>query len=371
MTDWNVHLIKLNKVGNHPNGDSLSITQVYGQPVIFRRGVLEAGDLAVFIPPDSVLPANPESPVIKDSGLPPLHCVEARRFRGIFSNGFLIPAKAVFSPTELETLQVGDHVAERLGITKHEDAGERLATSGENERDHKYMPLYTDIEGLPKNREVLKEGEEVVLTEKIHGAHSRYCFRDGRLWVGSRTQIKAQNVRLNGTEGNLWWAVAKEIKLEDKFKSLVKPDGREQQDKFQECGLPNHNLEGIVLFGEVYGKVQDLNYGVTSGGKFRLFDTYSPALGRYNDWDVTVAIAKYMDLPLVPELYRGPWSSELEEMRNGPSVLYPGHIREGYVVKPIKERHIEFNPDVRHSLSGRMILKHIGEAYKLRSKKKK
>src|SRR6185436_143595 len=106
-------------VGHHPNADSLDITTVYGQSVILKRGLLSEGDLAVFVSPDSVLPLDPESIVNKDSGLPPGHRVEARRLRGIFSNGFLIPAKEVFSPSELAEIQVGDHVAERLGITKY------------------------------------------------------------------------------------------------------------------------------------------------------------------------------------------------------------------------------------------------------------
>jgi len=169
MSDWLVHLVQLAKVGNHPNGENLSITTVYGQPVIMKRGLLSPGDLAVFVPPDSVLPFNPESLVLKSSGLPPGHRVEARRLRGIFSNGFLIPARELFSPADLETIQVGDHVAERLGITKYEDAGDKLAITGENERDRGYMPIYTDIDGFAKYREVIKEGEEVVLTEKIHG----------------------------------------------------------------------------------------------------------------------------------------------------------------------------------------------------------
>ena len=55
MSDWLVHLVQVGKFGKHPNADSLSITQVYGQNVIFRTGGFQEGDLAVFLPPDSVL----------------------------------------------------------------------------------------------------------------------------------------------------------------------------------------------------------------------------------------------------------------------------------------------------------------------------
>lgn len=715
MSDWLVHLVKLAKVGDHPNGDNLSITTVYGQPVILRRGSLSKGDLAVFVPPDSVLPTNPESPVLKDSGLPPGHRVEARRLRGIFSNGFLIPAREVFSPADLETIQVGDHVAERLGITKYEDAGDKLATTGENERDHGYMPVYTDLDGFAKYRKVIKEGEEVVLTEKIHGcvpfdapitlvdgtrkhmnqirvgdyvmgvdaqgkavpsqvletfdngkaekwlkisgkrigagrgnnyfaltctpnhevfcngkyipasqikpgdkvtslrtdlglspskmqvllgkllgdgslslhptaktAHvtfshrfddqeylgwtrealgeldsgttdvltsgfgtnmvrgrtinnffirekfesflqsgqkqvpewvadeltplamafwymddgslghhddqedrvhfavcgfnddsctvllrglarlgiqgqlyksgseenhnrirlnadeaekfflmvapyippsmqrklplryrgsegwipssiseykttlvslvvdsveetpkqssrydiktetknyfangilihncnGRFCYRDGRLWVGSRTCIKAPYQGSDGVERNLWWKVAKDLGLEGGF-ALLPRDG---------TGVMN-TRSTVVLFGEVYGQVQDLRYGIDKGASLRVFDTYNVTAGRYNDWDETLSICKKMGLETVPELYRGPWKPELEELRNGPSVLYPGHIREGFVVKPTQERYVQFEPGDRHAFTGRVIFKFVGEDYKTRKKK--
>lgn len=358
MSDWLVHLVQLAKVGNHPNGENLSITTVYGQPVIMKRGLLSQGDLAVFVPPDSVLPTNPESLVLKSSGLPPGHRVEARRLRGIFSNGFLIPAREVFSPADLEAIQVGDHVAERLGITKYEDAGDKLAITGENERDRGYMPVYTDIDGFAKYREVIKEGEEVVLTEKIHGANGRFTYRDGRLWVGSRTCIKAPYQGSDGVERNLWWKVAKDLRLEEKF-ALLPKDGT----------IFLNTRSTVILYGEVYGQVQDLKYGIDKGVAFRVFDTYSVAAGRYNNWDETLSICKKMGLETVPELYRGPWKPELEELRNGPSVLYPGHIREGFVVKPVQERHVQFVPGNRHAFTGRVIFKAVGEDYKTRKKK--
>jgi RNA ligase (TIGR02306 family) len=359
MSDWLVHLVQVGRFGKHPNADSLSITQVYGQNVIFRTGGFQEGDLAVFLPPDSVLPMDPEHPLLKDNpGLKPGHRVDAVRLRGIFSNGFMVPAKILFTEEELKDIPVGTHVADRIGVTKYEDEGDRLSTRGDNERDPGYMPCYTDIEGWPKHRYVIPEGEEVVLTEKIHGANARFCFRDGRLWVGSRTGVKAQYVRPDGTEGNLWWNVAKNMDLENKFKTLQ-----------LEPTVENVPTWDLVLFGEVYGQVQDLKYGVNTGATFRLFDVYSPSLGRYVDWDLTVQVAKIMGLELVPELYRGPWKTELEDLRNGSSVLYPGHIREGYVIKPVRERFAQYNPENRHSFTGRVIFKFVGEDYKTRKRK--
>jgi RNA ligase (TIGR02306 family) len=361
MSDWLVHLVQVGKFGKHPNADSLSVTQVYGTNVIFRSGTFQEGDFAVFIPPDSVLPMDPEHPLLKDNpNLKPGHRVDAVRLRGIFSNGFMVPAKLLFTEEELKNIPLGTHVADRIGVTKYQDEGDRLSTRGDNEPDPGYMPLYTDIEGWPKHKYVIPEGEEVVLTEKIHGANARFCFRDDRLWVGSRTGVKAQYVRPDGTEGNLWWNVAKNINLVYKFKNL-------QLDSY----VGNVPTWDLVLYGEVYGQVQDLKYGVNTGANFRLFDIYSPSLGRYVDWDLVVLIANIMELELVPELYRGPWKPEFEDLRNGPSVLYPGHIREGYVIKPVHERFVQYNPENRHAFTGRVIFKFVSEDFKLRNAKKK
>ena len=98
MSDWLVHLIRVGEFGKHPNADSLSITQVYGQNVIFKSGGFQTGELAVYIPPDTVLPTDPEHPLLKDNAyLKPGGRVDAVRLRGIFSNGFLVPANLLFT----------------------------------------------------------------------------------------------------------------------------------------------------------------------------------------------------------------------------------------------------------------------------------
>lgn len=380
MSDWLVHLVRIGKIRKHPNADALDMTEIYGQNIITKRDLYREGDLAVFLPPDSVLSLDPQNIIVKDSGLAPGHCIEAKRLRGIFSNGMLIPADVCFTRSELGELRVGEFVADKLDITKYESPADKLQTQGENERDPGYLPTYTDIEGWPKfrNENIIKENDDVVLTEKIHGANARFAYRDGRLWVGSHHGIKKQNVFTTPEgkqiEKNLWWSVAKAINLEEKFVNLLNgnfdlgsiEDGNIGRVKKKLIAQTVNPLDGLdlsktVLYGEVYGQVQDLKYGITSGAALRIFDSFDGTRGQYNDWRITVAIVTAMGLDLVPELYCGPWKQELEEMRNGKSVLYPGNIREGYVMKPLTERFDEY--------IGRVIFKHVGEDYKLRKRK--
>jgi hypothetical protein len=65
---------------------------------------------------------------------------------------------------------------------------------------------------------------------------------------------------------------------------------------------------------------------------------------------------KINKLPIVPFLYTGPWDKSLLKFAVGKSSI-ASHIKEGIVIKPISER---YDPQV-----GRVILKHISEAYLL------
>jgi NAD-dependent DNA ligase len=44
------------------------------------------------------------------------------------------------------------------------------------------MPVYTDIESMRKWQNVLQENEEVVISEKIHGASARFIYKNGKLY---------------------------------------------------------------------------------------------------------------------------------------------------------------------------------------------
>jgi hypothetical protein len=58
MSELHAPVVRIGKVGKHPNADTLSITQAGGFPVIFRTGDFKEGDLAVYVPIDSLLPST-------------------------------------------------------------------------------------------------------------------------------------------------------------------------------------------------------------------------------------------------------------------------------------------------------------------------
>lgn len=339
MSEFHINVVRLGDFNPHPNADVLDITKVFDYQVISRRGTFKPGDLAVYIPVDSVLPDTEEwhfmAPVNSDGSVrfqvgnvpQKYRIVEAKKIRGIFSQGMLAP----LPPGDWN---VGDDVCEAMGITKYEPPVP-MTMGGECEAAPKgwIFPVYTDVEGLRRYPNVLTLGEEVVLTEKIHGANARYVHDGERLWVGSHTQIKKQDT------SNMWWQVAFALNLEQKLAMAPMK----------------------VFFGEVYGQVQDLKYGVKTGSMFRVFDVYDVKEQRYLDYVDACKLIEDCGLERVPQLYMGPWNpDELNPMCEGSSTL-ADNVREGFVVKPLKER---WDPTV-----GRVILKRHGEGYLTRKKK--
>ena len=316
MSEFKIEVVEVASVEKHPNADRLEIAKVADYPVIIRAGEFKPGDRAVYVPIDAVVPDVERWAFLKGH-----RRIKAARLRGIFSMGLLTAADPSWP--------VGFDAQEILGIEKYEPA-EHASMGGENEAGPGGAPCYTDIEGLRRHKGVLRPGEEVVLTEKIHGCNARYVWTEGRLWAGSRTAWK----RLDA--GNLWWKVAEREGMAAKL--------REEPD--------------VVLFGEVYGQVQDLKYGAGRGELFfRAFDTFDLRTRQYRDHDEFVRTAARVGLPTVPTLYRGPWDPEaLAGLAGGQSTL-ADHCREGVVVKPVRERHEHM---------GRVILKCVGEDYLLR-----
>ena len=324
-----VQIVQLGKIGRHPNADSLDITTVHGgYPCIIRRGDFNPGDRAVYIPVEMVVPLDDP----QFAFLGKHNRIQAKKIRGIFSMGLLVPI-----PESLKDQPTGVDVSTDLGITKYEPPIE-FGVDGECERGGNFMPCYTDIESARKYHSVLLDGEEVVCTEKIHGANFRACWHDGRLWVGSHNQVKREDDR------NLFWAAAKQINLGERLRAA--------EDK--------------VTFGEIFGYVQDLRYNLTSPGQFdvKFFDVFNIGTGAYMDYDNAEEVLSNCGLNSVPLLYRGPWKGRehIASFADGLSTIPNANcIREGLVVKPTKERW-----DQRVS---RVILKYHGEDFLLRKQR--
>lgn len=325
MSEFRVEVVRVGPVAKHPNADSLSITTVLGgYPVIVRTGEFGEGDLAAYVPIDAIVPIDdPRWAFLKDS-----RRIKAKRLRGIFSMGLLTAA----DPSWPE----GFDAREAMRIEKYDpDAAREGGTKLPGEHDDKdpgLCPVY-DIEGLRKYSAVFAEGEQVWISEKIHGQNARFVHDGERFHVASHKRFKKPGAPV------VWAEVAERYELAAK--------------------LAAH--PGIAIYGETYGNNTDMPYGVRrpDGDRLVLFDVLDTRSRRWFDVDEFHAFAAALGLPVVPTLYRGPWSSSLVSLAEGKTTM-PGadHVREGIVVKPLTER---VDPRI-----GRVFLKLAGEGYLLR-----
>lgn len=322
MSEWHVETVKIGPITKHPDADNLSITLVHGgYPCIIKTGDFREGDLATYIPIDSVVPDVPMFSFLKNRRIKPL------KLRGIFSMGLLMPP--------VDGSAEGDDLAEALGIRRWEPADAKENLGGEAEKaptNFKFVE-YTDLHSLRRGHGDLRVGEEVVLTEKIHGTNARFVHDGERLWIGSRSVIRKP------TSPNVWTGVVKAYDLDER--------------------LSRHPL--FVFFGEVYGKgIQDLKYDALNGYDFRVFDILNLKDMTYLNFDDMSVIVENLGLKTAPVLYRGPWTPDLMPLHGEGKSTLGDNVREGFVARPVIERN-----DYRFN---RVVYKYVGEGYMLRKK---
>lgn len=305
-------VVKVETIEKHPNGDNLELTNIDGFPVVVQKGLWNAGDLAVYVPVDLVTSDEPEFDFW------PNKRVKGKKLRGILSCGLLVKPRPHHS--------LGDDVTSELRVTVYEPEVKAESTYADSAKAPSGEVKYTDIDSIRKYHYIFNLDEEVVITEKIHGANFRAMYQE-EFNVGTRTRwVKGDNI---------WTRVSEQYNLKDIINKY-----------------PNY-----IFFGEVYGHVQDLKYGHAKGAlSLVFFDVFSVEQGKYLNWADCDRVLDELGLPKAPVLYKGPWLGleSHKSLADGDSLLGP-NIKEGFVVRPIEER---WNNKV-----GRVILKYHSDAF--------
>ncbi|MEH2022351.1 RNA ligase (ATP) [Nostoc sp.] len=323
MSIFKVEVVKINSINPHPNADRLDIASIEGMgyQVIIVKGNFHPGDLAFYFPIDSVIPEN----FLDKFGIRNYYSkkLRAAKLRGIFSEGLLIPVGNNFMGN------VGDDYTEYFGVTKYEyPIPQGMSGEVENFIGHYKFP---SPENLKRYKNILIEGEEVVVTEKLHGTNFTVLVdADGTTKIGSH---------------NYFW------KNSEVNKILVYIRAYNENEAFQK--LPPETQ----IFGEIYG-VQDIKYGLNNGkiGIAIFAVRRGSYFLNYNDF---MAFCEEFALPRVPVLYIGAYTWEaVSQFNNANSVVSPNCIMEGVIVQPLIEK--------THPEIGRVVLKLISDRYLLR-----
>ena len=330
MSQFQVVATKIHSVKNHPDADRLDIVTVKGYTSIVSRGKFEEGQIVIYLPEASILPDY----LIKSIGLKlsgaNFNRICALQLRGVFSQGICI-GKSVEGGVEvsnekgeIRTFTEGEDASEFLGVKKYEPQIP-IEMQGKVVYAGTELTVSFDIEDIKSFPDEIKEGDNVVLTEKIHGTFTgigvvpekdaNKDFLQSRIVVFSKGLEKG--LVFQGNENNLYMRTAKHFsqRMLDMF-------GNEQ--------------EPVFILGETFGKVQDLNYGIqtTEFTAFALVRGYRYTQ-RYESDENLEKVLSILGIKRVPVFYRGPFSKEiLSQVTNGYETVSGKHlhVREGVVI---------------------------------------
>lgn len=344
MSNWKVSKEKIT-LFPHPNADKLQLGKVGTYQVVVQKGIYADGDEVVFVPEKSILTG-----VLLDEFRnylvgPNKDRVKAIALRGELSSGIILSPELVAKATgnHLNVLPLDEDLSERMGITKYEPPiPTHLSGQVEPIADGVQYGQH-DCEQFGVYADQLQEGEDVVITEKLHGSQviifwdttTDYQFVTSKGLLG-------KGLCLTESETNAYWRAAAPIwkLILDSFAAEI--------EVFDLAGVR------VQVFGELVPcQGANWSYGFTEP-TIRVFDVR--VNGKSVPWDLLDTVwAKVW----VPILHFGAFNAaEARALREGMERVSGErlHIREGVVVRPWEDR--------RASDGTRLVLKVINPAYK-------
>lgn len=311
---WDVKIRRIDHIKPIDGADSIEVAFVGNYPCVVKRGDFVVGDLAAYIPVDSLVPDTllAEMGLTGKLGGSRRNRVKAIKLRGQLSIGLLYKMEGFTAHTD---------VSSELGIEKYEEVIPPQFAGVMKTHPRGFIKY--DIDNIRGEPSLFQIGEPVVITEKLHGTQFKASL------IGGVFDVHSRNTTLQYTESNLYWRVAKQFNIEEKLKMLTHLFVEDKE---------------YWIYAEIFGPVQDLTYGLKEP-TLRVFDIRIHPAGGVNpyfeNWDATLDYCKTMGLETVPELYRGPFSQEIvDKLSSGQEKIsgFGYHITEGCVIKPLVER---------------------------------
>lgn len=351
-----IECVRVLSVHEHPKADRLEIVKVLGTQVCMPKGSCVAGELAIYFPPDMLIPEEVAEELgvkqylkhaVYPGHLRKSQCrIGAIRLRQVPSVGFLVKFEKM-------GMQEGDDFTTQFKGAKYNPPMNNML-SGDMVPDTEYFPRYTNIQHYYRFVDSLPEGTPVRITEKIHGTSSRCGLLGGLYW--SDRKFMCGTHRTNRREfdqrgrRSLYWGP-----MTDSMKVML--------ETLYVLNANKMAFDSVVVYGEIFGnKVQAMDYSVDGAMGYRVFDI--AVGGEFLGWENVKQFCDYHEIPTVPLLYEGPFQSTLvDELMNGPTTICgEGEIkcsfkgREGIVITPLEEQYEE-------DLQGRLILKAVSPDY--------
>jgi RNA ligase (TIGR02306 family) len=301
--------------------DAIELALVDGWQVVVAKNVgYRQGDLVIYCEIDSFLPIREEFEFLRRTSYKKMadregFLLKTIRLRGQISQGLILPITVLGDNTS--GLYEGMDVTEKLGIVKYE-APIPASLQGKVKGSFPSFIPKTDeerVQNLEKEYNELKfsSKHQLYVTEKLDGSSYTAYFNRGQFGVCSR------NLELLETEDNTYWKVTRDLKIEEKLRSL----GR------------NISLQGELIGEGIQGNPYKLR-----GQTVKFFTGYDIDLGRRIPIREFLDTLKKLELESVPVLHLGDFIlpqtiPDMLKWADGPSQLNPNFPREGVVVRSL------------------------------------
>jgi RNA ligase (TIGR02306 family) len=222
-----VSVRKITNITPIEGADKIELATIDAWKVVVAKDVNhKVDDMVIYCEIDSFLPIKEEFEFLRKSSYKKMSDgiegfrLKTIKLRGQVSQGLILPMSVVeYTNVQFE---VGMDVTNLLGVTKYEPPIP-AELAGKVKGLFPSFLYKTDeerIQNLSSEYETYKEKnkEDVkfYVTEKLDGSSATFYIKDGVFGVCSR------NLELLETEGNSFWRVARELKLEESLVSLGK-----------------------------------------------------------------------------------------------------------------------------------------------------
>lgn len=330
MTEFAVLTATVATVKPHPNADRLELVTLKGSTYqyVAAKGQYEPHQIVICFPSDAVLPNE----LAAKLGLPvkpdlPFR-VKPVRLRGEFSEGVLAPVKDLWLGAETAGIDLTD----ALNVTKYElpEEDKNFRSVPENLIAMPDIVRVYDIENLQRYPDVYLQlaGEPVAITEKLEGSNW-WAHRS----VGSAFPIIGQRrYAIKNTPSALhpYWQAFYDGKL----------------DAFLDFLTKVYPTSDVTIRGEIVGTSIQGNYYGLKSRKVYLFEI--EVNGKPINASTFYDLTSQYDVDVAPLLSYGvelskmyPDIASLVARAHGKSILNTAKLREGIVIRPLRELYNE------------------------------
>lgn len=324
----------IEKLESIKDADNIELATIGAWKVVVAKNIkYNVGDKVVYCEIDSYLPIEPEFEFLRKTSYKKMidgtegFRLKTIRLRGQISQGLVIPLKDAIDIMKrrndnfsLDMLEKQKDISSLLGITKWEPQIPMVLAG----KAKSYFPLFiqkTDEERIQNLTDFYKkwieesDNHQFYTTEKLDGSSVTFYVKDDEFGVCSR------NIDLKETDDNTYWKVARELKIEEKLRSL------------------NRN---IAIQGELIGEnIQKNRYNI-KGHTVRFFNVFDIDNFKRVDYYELKNIIDLLELETVPMSLPGQklpeTVDELLTNAEGKSYLNPKTEREGLVIRSLDNK---------------------------------